>query len=756
MLTFYTVFTVGILLLSFSLSVNLFNKSFEKEIKESNQRLLTQVQIYVDKNLLDKVISIINENFLDPSSGSYPLNFIHQNNQPDTETVLGSVRSLSNTLINHDYIHSICLYRKSDDTILSTDQGLRLNSFSPEVKISSIPYTNILKGLVSSSESKLWISPFDNKDNFIDTPMITYVQSIPLYTSFQNSNGCIILNFNQDLLFSQIYEIYGQNGDLMVIDSGGRLFAHSDPSKLMGKFELEENTKTIFLSNEGFDITKINGSNYGITWTRSSLNDWVYVSIVPVEALNKQAAAVQKIILMILGIILIFSFIMLNFITARLYSPLNVLTRKAQDSFNIANKGENELSYINNAFTFLSNKVDDMEETIKNNQDIIKYKTMIDILYGNIGDADDIKNSLKLFNSSLECNLYAIIIVEIDRNIFSRLSFEQREFVTLKANELISLFFSDKCNCICICHPSNCIVAILNFDEQNTVLPAFNNLLGCLENKLRINFNIAVSKLNDQVSALTGIYTVTRDYLKYSYIYNYNNVFTHKIIERYEATSGDFDSNTINQMESFLKSGKAEKFKSLLSEQITRIKSNGYSYSYTQNLLLQTIGLISKVCREHGITSELLEKSRIMFNFNSISNLDECIRWINSIIDQYYESVNIRNISIDHEFIQKIVDYVSDHIANQISLNSVSDEFNIGSSHLSRLFKDSLDISFSDYILDKKLEKAAELFATEGDKSIAEIAEKLGYLTPAYFSKIFKGKYGMTPTLYKKKKLNEK
>ena len=35
--------------------------------------------------------------------------------------------------------------------------------------------------------------------------------------------------------------------------------------------------------------------------------------------------------------------------------------------------------------------------------------------------------------------------------------------------------------------------------------------------------------------------------------------------------------------------------------------------------------------------------------------------------------------------------------------------------------------------------------------SVNEIAESLGYYVPAYFTRLFKGKYGVTPTAYRKK-----
>jgi len=59
-------------------------------------------------------------------------------------------------------------------------------------------------------------------------------------------------------------------------------------------------------------------------------------------------------------------------------------------------------------------------------------------------------------------------------------------------------------------------------------------------------------------------------------------------------------------------------------------------------------------------------------------------------------------------------------------------------------------VKFSDFIFEKKLGKAASLLLADKKKSVSKIVESLGYLNLSYFSKIFKEKYGFTPSQYKK------
>jgi len=65
-------------------------------------------------------------------------------------------------------------------------------------------------------------------------------------------------------------------------------------------------------------------------------------------------------------------------------------------------------------------------------------------------------------------------------------------------------------------------------------------------------------------------------------------------------------------------------------------------------------------------------------------------------------------------------------------------------------------INFSDYVTEKKLIKASELLKDNTDLSIIDIANKLGYNTPSYFSSKFKDRFGVTPGIYKKAVMENK
>ena len=72
----------------------------------------------------------------------------------------------------------------------------------------------------------------------------------------------------------------------------------------------------------------------------------------------------------------------------------------------------------------------------------------------------------------------------------------------------------------------------------------------------------------------------------------------------------------------------------------------------------------------------------------------------------------------------------------------------INSSYFSKLFKEYFHKSFVEYLTDIRLEKAKALLLS--GETVQSTAEKTGFSDHTYFARVFKQKYGASPTDYKK------
>ena len=95
---------------------------------------------------------------------------------------------------------------------------------------------------------------------------------------------------------------------------------------------------------------------------------------------------------------------------------------------------------------------------------------------------------------------------------------------------------------------------------------------------------------------------------------------------------------------------------------------------------------------------------------------------------------------------QSIVDYVDYHYReSDISLGRVANVFSYTEKYLSSLFKRKMQIGFTSYLNNLRIQYACELIQ-KGSISMAEIAVVCGYSDYSYFSKVFKKITGHSPT----------
>lgn len=107
----------------------------------------------------------------------------------------------------------------------------------------------------------------------------------------------------------------------------------------------------------------------------------------------------------------------------------------------------------------------------------------------------------------------------------------------------------------------------------------------------------------------------------------------------------------------------------------------------------------------------------------------------------------------NREIILNAIDYIEEHLEDEISIFSISKEFGYSMYHFIRLFSAMTGHTPNDYIQRRRLSEASkEIYNT--DKKIIDIAMKYQFNSHENFSRAFKKMVGMSPTTLRKKTSN--
>lgn len=111
-----------------------------------------------------------------------------------------------------------------------------------------------------------------------------------------------------------------------------------------------------------------------------------------------------------------------------------------------------------------------------------------------------------------------------------------------------------------------------------------------------------------------------------------------------------------------------------------------------------------------------------------------------------FESVNKKYV------VEQIVNYFEDHYNEKISLDQIAENMYLSPFYISKIFKSETGDTPIRHLINIRLEKAREVLEKGGAGSIQEVAAGVGYDDAYHFSKLFKKRYGMSPSQVKKAK----
>lgn len=124
----------------------------------------------------------------------------------------------------------------------------------------------------------------------------------------------------------------------------------------------------------------------------------------------------------------------------------------------------------------------------------------------------------------------------------------------------------------------------------------------------------------------------------------------------------------------------------------------------------------------------------------SAQRLNEVVFFNLSLLEQYDQNPSVGEESV----IERVVHYVDEHFAEDLNLSIVADHLGYTSSYISRLFKQTRGVKFTDYLNRSRVRQSKHLLRTSS-KTVKQIACEVGFNSAALFIRVFERYEGMTP-----------
>ena len=280
------------------------------------------------------------------------------------------------------------------------------------------------------------------------------------------------------------------------------------------------------------------------------------------------------------------------------------------------------------------------------------------------------------------------------------------------------------------------------------------------------NYFVGIGSVVNRLSEIGKSYDNANKAFSYRYFNNPNQIIDYKNLTEPGADSNnlelDIKTVTFNEknkqaFEKFLRSGAQDEVNHFIDEIFTALgDKNTRSLLFLNYITMDLYFAIVAFIHDLGYETEDLgeEFADINIAIKGITNSETARKYLKKGLNSAIKLRDSNSVKKYSVVLKKVLAYINENFdKDDISLNVVASIANISPNHFSTIFSQEMGVTFIEYLIGKRMEKAKELLMTTNLRS-SEIAYKVGYKDPHYFSFMFKKTQGMTTREYRNRGKN--
>jgi len=709
----------------FILFFQVFNEQNRREALKANEFLASQVVQYLDNSLRSIDYKVLREIL----TNQHLKDYYKLSGSNEVYAAIQAVEVIDELKIEFPLIHSVYLVRYGDETVLSNGKTVPVEAFPDAGFIEESRLKNAQK----------WIGarPFQAFASESANSVVTLVRRMG-----NEADGLVVVNVDVKSLEKAIERMYDPDYTFVdVLDPSGKPLWNGENA------DKTDSGEVFSAFTSGYTGWKVqSGLNNGkvVKFALQVYNVWF-------------AFAIAVVLIGVLWVV---------YVTRKNYRPIQQIvtlieTFAAQKKSNAGpGKQGNELSFIHTTLESMMSQTKQYQQQYADNLILQKKYFFQELLEGTKRfDEQEWKAEMRKFNLPILGDRWSVAAVEIDRyrkftEDYHRqdqsllkfvLSSVLREIAQQEGTDVWAEWISDRRLYAIVWLPED-----RPSEERERKLYA--GYKEWVEQNLSITVTIGVGMAAGDLEGLRYSFQEAVYALEYKAALG-----TNRIIPREDVPDANNDLfELLKTIALFVQAMRLsddewEAHFDRLFRQIADSVLSRQEIVNTMQLLVQHYEReFAELSREYQeLWAESLDRLvRKLEDWETVDDLKErCLETFRELAEQMR---TIRQSKGHRSLILQIRKFIEENYGNpELSLNYLSDRFDINPKYLSKLFKDEIGEKFLDLLISYRIEKAKQLMQ-ETDKPIQDISEEVGYTNYNSFNRAFKNVVGVSPSDYRK------
>lgn len=720
------------------------------ELQSRNQATLTNTARTVDSEVFQRVQQTVLRLALDRTSDLRQFQGGSWQTRPSRLLELQRLLK-SEVAAQPDLIEAIHLYDPQSGAMLSSLHGLvdRAN------RTRNMPrQADWIDKMSTLEKSGIWTASrpvpedvFSEIAGGSEQKLMTYAHSYPFQSSGADSDLIVAIDVKEDAVWAIIrnmmpfqYEetwTLGDSGTLAIAPEG---------------------------TSDALEQGQINGDAYTIFHETLPTAGWTLYSATPHSFFQEQSTAVQKIVLIICALALLVGLLLSGVMTKLIYSPLKRLVANIR---HLAGQGEdsaaNEYGIIDTALNSLSDKVSTLEENIRATGPLVKRNVVLKLLQG---DPVDPFSKERLLSENLfgEADSFRCLLLQVGRrngmpkDSESDQSTDRAEIVArLERIEMPGALIAAEA----LADGQIAAIIARNVRRSGATTAAADTanrgddwmrtlaerLLASCETSTVRTVQLAWGSEVQRTEALHLSRSEAESRMKYAYFLPERPLLDDDCLSEREDSQDEIPQPVLARFRDKLPGRQFDEIAAAIDGLTEAVREGNYPADYCHFILSNTVFAYSDYLKSIRYKQPGGGRPDLHRQYVGLSHIDEFRDWLLDSVRTFLTETEKRSGERATDTLESARQYIEQHLHGDLSLEAVSSHVFISAKYLSRLFKEELGVTYTEYVTKRRME-TAKVLIERGGATVEQIAGSVGYSTTAYFIKKFKEAYGCTPGNY--------
>ncbi|TXK76751.1 response regulator [Paenibacillus sp. N3.4] len=365
---------------------------------------------------------------------------------------------------------------------------------------------------------------------------------------------------------------------------------------------------------------------------------------------------------------------------------------------------------------------------------------------------DEVERKLQRFKLSLDGPCYRVLIGDIDE--FNRVPFQEgdEELLRFAAYNIMHEIIEQEHGGIVFRTRDDKFVGLMSgaAEELEWICQTLaEQSKHNMEKYLKLSVTFGIGRIYDALRHIPKTFQEALSALDYRFLLGTHKVISIQDLEYGRSLETLSYSHFEKKLIAAIKIGDKTSAAQGLQDWIDELKMSSCSMESCYGKLHKLLVVLMNVIVETGLEETRVLGDHSFMQMTARKTLDDVKGWLEDICITMIDLLTVKRTTVSQSQMEAAILYIHENYTDdQLSLQQVCNHIYMSMSYFSASFKTHTGETFIEYVTRVRLHTAKDLLASSFLKTY-EIADKVGYSDPQYFSVIFKRHVGMTPKAYR-------